>query len=114
MRGTFIAWHGVAKSIGADLASCPQFRFEDQRKKGLRREILGSVLTFTRFFFRSGKYFYSRWGAQAVFWGAHALKCTSEAPGLLLSFGAQSSLGGQKQYFGGHGPKMFLCGDGPV
>ena len=87
MRGTFIAWHGVAKPIGADLASCPQFRFEDQRKKGLRREILGSVLTLTRFF---------------SFWKV-----------FLLTLGGTSSiLGGTcpKMHFRGTGPVTFFWG----
>ena len=34
------------------------------------------------------------WGARAVLWGTQVPKCTPVAPGVLLSFGAQSSLGG--------------------
>ena len=37
-----------------------KFRGEDQKKKGLRREILGSALAFARVF-HSEMYFYSSW-----------------------------------------------------
>ena len=45
-----------------------KFRGEE-KKKGLQREILGSVLAFAPVF-RPGTYLYSLWGGtQAVFWG---------------------------------------------
>ena len=51
-------------------------------------------MTFTRIFVLERK-FADAWGEeQAIFFGAQALKGTPVAPGLLLYFGAQFSLGG--------------------
>ena len=47
------------------------------------------------------------WGGKVYFGGAKAPKCTLVAPGLLLSFGAQSSLGGRAR------PQNFRLGEGP-
>ena len=103
----------MAESNGADLAFCPKFTDEDQ-KKGLQRKILGSVFAFTRVFCPGTKFYSCLRGAQAVFWGAQAPKFTPVAPGQLLSFGAQPSLGGghifrlglQGVIWLGQGPEM--------
>ena len=91
--GTFIAWQGAAESDGADLASCPQIQGRRKRKKRLQREILGLVFAYTHVF-RPGRKLYLRLG------GAEVPKCTPVAPALLLSFGAQSSLGGHTSRLG--------------
>ena len=60
-------------------------------------------------------------GHKHYFWGAQAPKCTPVAPGQLLSFGAQSSLGGHTSRLEGtsgdlegHGPEMPPRVAGPV
>ena len=61
------------------------------------------------------------WHKQYFFGGAQAQKCTPVAPGLLLSFRAQSSFGGHisrlegtSSDLGGRDPKMPPRGAGPV
>ena len=65
-------------------------------KKGLRYQILGSVLALPGVF-RPETKFYHGGGHEQYFGGSLVPKCTPVAPGLLLSFGAQSSLRGDKQ-----------------
>ena len=78
---------------GADLASSPQIQ-EWRRKKSLRRKISGSFFSFNFFPFLEPKFCSRFRGQRQYFAGAQATKCTSVVPGLLLSFGAQPSLGG--------------------
>ena len=89
------------------------FRGENQKK----RKVFGAKLLVQSWravvFFvmeRNSKFC----GAQIVFLGAQAPKCTPVAPGLLLSFGAQSLLRGHNSRLGGtnsdlgggHNPEM--------
>ena len=81
--------------------------------KGLYREILGFIFAFTPVFCPGTKVYSRLEGKNGIFAGKNSIfggknsilggtepKCTPEAPRLLLSFGAQSLVGGE------HGPEM--------
>ena len=63
------------------------------KKKDHCYKILGFAMTCTRIFVLKQKFAYARGGHKQYFWEAQASKCALVAPGLLLYFGAQSSLG---------------------
>ena len=73
-------------------------------KKGFRHEIEISsfILAFTRVYCPERRFYSCLGGHQQYFGGAQFLKCTPVAPSLLLSFGAQSSLGEHISSPGGH------------
>ena len=87
-----------------------KFRDKDQ-KKGFRREIVGSVMAFTRVFLLETKFYSRLEGHKQYFWGAEVAKCTPVAPGLLLSFRAQSSLVGA--HFSLEGARAVIWGARP-
>ena len=92
-ESTFIAWRGATNLMVRISVFAHKFRGNDQKKKNLK--------------FRLGVHScFSPWNetlltldwVQAVFWGEgtgpERPKCTSVAPGLLLSFGHNPRLGG--------------------
>ena len=82
-----------------------KFRGKGQ-KKDLQREILGSLLSFTRVF-RPGTKFYSRWGGTGPKTHSGGTRPVTFFQDTILAWGgARFSLRGHKQWFGGHGPKM--------
>ena len=83
---------GTTGSHGADLGQTIQG--ERPKTKCLRREIMRFVMTFTRVFLFYNKSLLTLGGHKQYFEGTQAPKCPPLAPGLLLSFVAQSSLRG--------------------
>ena len=73
-----------------------RFRGEDPPKKSSLQN-LRLCHNFNTFFVLERKFSYAC-GHRQYSGGAQAPKCTTVAPGLLLSFGAQSSLGGGHIY----------------
>ena len=119
--GTFIAWRGAARFNGANLAFCPQIRrWRKRKKKRSSAQNLMLSLGVQACFSFWNQFSLTFGGTQAVFYGAQAPKSTLVAPDLLLSFGAQSplvgaqfSVGGHKQWFGGRdSPEMPSSGTG--
>ena len=95
-----------------------KFRIENQKKSSARN--LRLRLGVHSYFSSWNETLLTFGGHKQYFGGAQALKCISVTPGLLLSFGAQSSLGGnfsfrgaQAVIWGETAPKCFFDA-GPV
>ena len=99
-RVTIFAWGVRLDPVVRISVLAHRFRDED-KKKGLHREILGFVVLFTRVFVLERKFTHA-WGDTSSILGGTGPKSTPVAPGLLLCFGAQSPLGRAHFSIGGH------------